>query len=206
MAGELRAYNKLGTRSAPIADWGDPVVEDENGFDVSLRQCHTALNEFNGRMAKAARKLAVPLLRFQRVVQNIPVLFEIVQLNRELLLDNAEAAVEAAVIEGDSLVAMQVLKSIGKHRGWTDKDGINERDTKIEIVYVEDWRQTHVTVDADSFETLPEPNSIESSNIHSTTSVTPYQQTEIQTDNEPAEITTSNQEPGSDPAAEPPSV
>lgn len=133
----LQAYK---TRDTQKYDWDDPIIEDLEGWDHSLREVHEALLANEGRMAQTASQLKVKLSLLGRVIQAVPALHEIVLLHREMLIDEAENTVRKAVISGDGLLAMAVLRSAGKHRGWGEKDNLVQADNKILIEYVNDWR------------------------------------------------------------------
>lgn len=124
--------------SKKTPDWPDVVlISIVRQKKVTLRDCHTALLLVKGRIAQAAVQLDVNLIEFTRLVEATPVLFEVAYLYRELLLDDAEATVAAAVKE-DPQLALEVLKRLGKRRGYGDRDV--QTPAKIQIEFVKDWR------------------------------------------------------------------
>lgn len=129
---------------ASLASWGQIMAVNREGRRLDLRRIYECLEQNDGRMAMTARELQLPFNELGRLIQAVPVLYELVLINRELLIDEAERVVRTAVRSGDATTALAVLKSIGKQRGWSDKDQSHLLSNKVELEYVRDWRAANV--------------------------------------------------------------
>lgn len=122
------------------AEWDDYVCENLEGWGVTLKDFFDCLRRNDGRMAMVAAELNVPLDDVGRAVKANTILRSTVQLYRELLVDEAEKAVLNAIRGGDSVAAMQTLRTLGKNRGWSERlDAASDEGQKVEVVYVSDW-------------------------------------------------------------------
>jgi hypothetical protein len=84
-----------------------------------------ALVQAGGVVAHAARTLGVNRRTISRWMQKDPALRELVEEQRELLVDEAENVIAQAVNAGDVKAAQFVLSRLGKNRGWSERREIS---------------------------------------------------------------------------------
>jgi hypothetical protein len=80
-----------------------------------------ALEKFAGNIAACARALKVTRSSVYGYIQSRPALVELLQDVREARLDNAESALERAIIAGEAWAVCFTLKTLGKERGYVER-------------------------------------------------------------------------------------
>ena len=88
---------------------------------LNKRNVEEALREMSGNIAAAARKLGVARLSIYRFIEKNPSLVDVVNDYRQAMADNAESALNRAVINGEAWAVCFTLKTIGKTRGYVER-------------------------------------------------------------------------------------
>jgi hypothetical protein len=87
---------------------------------LDAKQVAAKLTEAMGNIAAVARAFGVSRQAVAAFISRRPSLQAILQEARETMIDHAESAVFAAVLNGDLSAAKYVLSTVGKGRGWCD--------------------------------------------------------------------------------------
>ena len=90
---------------------------------LSVTVVSNALRQCFGNMAAAARTLGIDRTTIFRFVKKHPELTECIETMRETMLDNAETALNKAILSGESWAVCFYLKTQGRRRGYTTSTG-----------------------------------------------------------------------------------
>jgi hypothetical protein len=102
----------LHTQKAP-----EQSVQDRYTVD----QCGAALTDSMGNVAAAARGLHCDRSTLYDYIRRYPALAQIVTDARESLIDHAESALRAAVLERQGWAVCFTLKTLGRERGYVER-------------------------------------------------------------------------------------
>jgi phage terminase small subunit len=90
---------------------------------LSVTVVSQALKQCFGNMAAASRSLGIDRTTIFRFVKKHSDLIECVETMRETMLDNAETALNKAILAGESWAVCFFLKTQGRRRGYTTSTG-----------------------------------------------------------------------------------
>ena len=90
----------------------------------TLEEIGAALTRNDGRVYVTAKELGITARAIYDRMNNHPQLKEIVEDARGELVDLAESALKKKVLEGDTAAAIFVSKTLGKERGYTERQEI----------------------------------------------------------------------------------
>lgn len=88
---------------------------------VSRKILKQAIIEYKGQVATIARNFNMASNGLRQRIARDPELEELLQSQRELLIDKAENVLEAAIDKGELDAAKFALKTIGKNRGYVER-------------------------------------------------------------------------------------
>jgi len=111
------------------------------GVKFSNQQIVDAVSSVNGMVYLAARKLGCnPQTIYNRMAKS-PTIREAVDNARGELIDISEQKLRGSVMNGEPWAVAMVLKTLGKHRGYVERQEVTGADGgKLQIEYVNDWR------------------------------------------------------------------
>jgi hypothetical protein len=96
-----------------------------------------ALIKCNGLITYAAAELNCPIELVKKTIQRYKILRILVDQLRDGMIDAAEDTIMYRITEKrDSIAAMFLLKTIGKGRGWIEKEDRKAGDTADKPVYI----------------------------------------------------------------------
>lgn len=96
-----------------------------------------------GIKAVIARKLGCSRQTVDKYCKKHPTIREAIEQEREMLKDMAEGRLVKAVQDGEPWAVKYVLSTLGKDRGYVERQevaGTTGQPLKIEVEYVNDWR------------------------------------------------------------------
>ena len=100
-----------------------------------------ALRETHGNLSAAARFLNCSRNTIARYIELYPTVKAVADEERETLIDFAENQLFQQVKDGNITAIIFTLKTIGKHRGYVERQEVTGADGgKLQIEYVNDWR------------------------------------------------------------------
>jgi len=93
------------------------------GHYIKLRaeQVIPALQELDGNVYLAAKKLGVERGSLYRFVKKYPKIQEIINQARESMVDLGESKLKQAVLKGEAWAVCFTLKTLGKSRGYIEQ-------------------------------------------------------------------------------------
>jgi hypothetical protein len=104
-------------------------------------QIGDAIREKHGNISAAARYLGCSRNTIARYIDRYPTLKSVYEEERETLIDFAENQLFKQVQEGNITAIIFTLKTIGKSRGYVERQEVTGVDGgKVQIEYVNDWR------------------------------------------------------------------
>jgi hypothetical protein len=109
---------------------------------ISDAKIGEALRASGGAIVTAAEKLGYSRSQLWRRMEANPALSEIVQEERESLVDLAEAALKTAVVAGEAWAVCFCLKCLGKERGYIERQQVEHSggtDGKLVVVEDSNW-------------------------------------------------------------------
>jgi hypothetical protein len=108
-----------------------------------------ALRETNGLVSLAAKRVPCSITTINVRRKRVQAVEQVIQECRGELVDLGELALRKAVLSGEPWAVSLVLKTLGKDRGYVERQEITGRDgNELTIRYVNDWRDS--TADAAS--------------------------------------------------------
>ena len=108
-----------------------------------------ALRETNGLISLAAKRVPCSITTINVRRKRVQAVEQVIQECRGELVDLGELALRKAVLSGEPWAVGLVLKTLGKDRGYVERQEITGRDgNELTIRYVNDWRDS--TADAAS--------------------------------------------------------
>ena len=107
----------------------------------TANQMIEALREKHGNLSAAARFLNCSRNTISRYIEKYPTVKAVADEERETLIDFAENQLFKQVQEGNITAIIFTLKTIGKHRGYVERQEVTGANGgKVQIEYVNDWR------------------------------------------------------------------
>jgi hypothetical protein len=100
---------------------------------VSTKQIEAALLASHGLVAMAAASLGVSRSAIYARVERNQRLKEVVEQERESFVDLAEERLRMAVERGEAWAVALVIKTLGKKRGYTERQEIETTDVNVVI-------------------------------------------------------------------------
>ena len=91
---------------------------------TTLKQCKQALIEANGIVSQAARNLGITRNALNLRIMKYPALKAACEEAREYFIDKGESALVRAVENNEAWAISLLLKTLGKHRGYVEKQEI----------------------------------------------------------------------------------
>ncbi len=106
---------------------------------LKQKDIEKALRVAGGNVTGAADRLGVPRSTLYRRIKQSKRLQEVLEECREVLIDEAEAALTRRVRQGHMSAVTFVLKTLGKNRGYVERQeiehsGLHELVVKVHIV------------------------------------------------------------------------
>jgi len=106
-------------------------------LDLTVEACADALRERRGHITLAADKLGVKYETLRKRVDRSPTLQAIISEFQTRRVDNAELALDAAVLRGEPWAVALVLKTLGKGRGYVERQEVTGKDGGELVIRVE---------------------------------------------------------------------
>lgn len=109
----------------------------------SVVQIEDAIRKAAGNVTAAARGLGIGRTSLHARIAKSPELQRILQEERESLVDMAESALRAEVLDRNMTAVIWTLKASpeAKRRGWGERQEVTGVDgAPIQVEYVNDWR------------------------------------------------------------------
>lgn len=97
-----------------------PLPEESPHEQYTVDQCADALTDSLGNVAAAARALHCDRTTLYRYVNRHPRLAQIIADSRQALIDHAESALRAAVLDKQGWAVCFTLKTLGRDRGYVE--------------------------------------------------------------------------------------
>ena len=116
---------------------------------VKTQRIIDCLKETNGLVSLAAKRVPCSITTINVRRKRVQAVEQVIQECRGELVDLGELALRKAVLNGEPWAVGLVLKTLGKDRGYVERQEITGRDgNELTIRYVNDWRDS--TADAAS--------------------------------------------------------
>ena len=105
----------------------------------TAEQMADAIRESNGIMAVAARRLGCSRSTVSNYINRYATVKAAYEESRETLLDMTEGELFKQIKEGNTTAIIFTLKTIGKHRGYVERQEVTGRDGgKIRVTLTDD--------------------------------------------------------------------
>jgi hypothetical protein len=92
-----------------------------------------ALKSTNGLISLAARRLGCDPVTIYMRAKKVQAVQTIIDQAREELVDLAELSLRRKIVEGEGWAVMATLKTLGKKRGYVEKQEIEVSNTEIVV-------------------------------------------------------------------------
>ncbi|MBK9276526.1 MAG: hypothetical protein IPM49_18580 [Flavobacteriales bacterium] len=109
----------------------------------SVVQIEDAIRKAAGNVTAAARGLGIGRTSLHARIARSPALQQVLQEERESLVDMAESALRAEVLDRNMTAVIWTLKASpeAKRRGWGERQEVTGVDgAPIQVEYINDWR------------------------------------------------------------------
>lgn len=109
----------------------------------SVVQIEDAIRKAAGNVTAAARGLGINRTSLHARIARSPALQQVLQEERESLVDMAESALRAEVLDRNMTAVIWTLKASpeAKRRGWGERQEVTGADgAPIQVEYINDWR------------------------------------------------------------------
>ena len=93
-----------------------------------------ALRDADGLISVAAKRLGCSTSTIYRRAERVPTVRQVIDDARSELVDKAEAALRAAVENGAPWAVALVLRTLGKGRGYVERQELATTETVAEVV------------------------------------------------------------------------
>jgi len=100
------------------------------GYKFTNKSIIDAVNSVNGMVYLAARKIGCNPQTIYNRMKKVPAIREAVENARGELVDIAEQKLRTAVINGEPWSVAMVLKTLGKSRGYVERQEVTGADGK----------------------------------------------------------------------------
>ena len=107
------------------------------GRKITNDQIVEKLKEAKGNMTLAARMLGCTRQLVWKRARSVQKIQDALDESREVAVDHAESALQRAVLEGDFRAIAFTLKTIGKDRGYIERQEL-EHSGNIEVQIIDD--------------------------------------------------------------------
>jgi hypothetical protein len=107
--------------TAPHSLHAEKAPEQSPQDQYTIQQCGEALTDSLGNVAAAARALHCDRSTLYDYIHRYPALARITTDAREALIDHAESALRAAVLEKQGWAVCFTLKTLGRDRGYIER-------------------------------------------------------------------------------------
>jgi predicted DNA-binding protein YlxM (UPF0122 family) len=108
---------------------------------LAVKPLYDAIYQKDGNISEIARAFGVSRSTVYRKIEKHDSLQEALADARESFIDFAESKLRTEVKKGNITAIIFTLKTLGKHRGYVERQEITGKDGgKLEIEYVNDWR------------------------------------------------------------------
>ena len=88
---------------------------------IPIKQVQKALIDSCGIVSQAAKNLGIERSGLTKRIKNHKILQQTLEEAREVFLDKGESALKTAVENGEHWAVSLLLKTLGKHRGYVEK-------------------------------------------------------------------------------------
>lgn len=106
---------------------------------LTIKQITHALRAKSGNVTEAAQGLGITRYGLQKRIARSDELRQLVQDEREAIVDMAESAIRGKIREGDTASIIYTLKTQGGARGWSEQYQLKHSgETVLRIVYGDD--------------------------------------------------------------------
>ncbi len=112
------------------------------GRRYTIDEIADALKATNGLVSLAAKRLGCAASTIYKRLQKSPTLREVQRQARAELVDLAEAKLRQAILDGQPWAIGLVLKTLGKERGYTERQELALAGGDVEVELV--WRSAKV--------------------------------------------------------------
>jgi hypothetical protein len=92
----------------------------------------------DGLVTLAAKRLSMSFQALYKAVKRHPELQRVIDEANEQIVDLAEHSLKKKILSGDIAAIIFTLKTRGKSRGWVERQEIDMRPTRYDIVIPED--------------------------------------------------------------------
>lgn len=109
----------------------------------SVVQIEDAIRKAAGNVTAAARGLGINRTSLHARIARSPALQQVLQEEREALVDMAESALRAEVLDRNMTAVIWTLKASpeAKRRGWGERQEVTGANgAPIQVEYINDWR------------------------------------------------------------------
>ena len=96
----------------------------------TAKELTKALQKTHGNIAAAAREVGCSRNTLKRYIEKYPTIAEVFEEERETLIDFAENQLFQQVKEGNITAIIFTLKTIGKHRGYVERQEVTGAEGK----------------------------------------------------------------------------
>ena len=102
---------------------------------TTIKQCRDAIIAAHGIISQAARNLGITRDALVKRIATHQILKDAVETGREIIIDKAEGTLVLAIEGGEAWATSLALKTIGKHRGYVERQELDiEGDLNINVV------------------------------------------------------------------------
>lgn len=129
------------TRSFPKSKKADSNITGTN-LEYSTVSIIEALEQTGGLVSLAAKKLGCSTQTIVSRAKKEPEIQEAINTSREAIVDHAELALKAAVLDREPWAVQFVLRTLGRTRGYVEKSEVEENSNVTIRVEYGDSQQT----------------------------------------------------------------
>jgi hypothetical protein len=116
---------------------------------LTIDEIADAIRSEHGMITRAAAKLNVSRISINKRVKRSQELQAVLQDAREGVLDDAETGLWIAIQNHEAWAIAFTLRTIGRHRGYVERQeiaGADGNELRVQIEYVNDWRSHSVAL------------------------------------------------------------
>lgn len=105
-----------------------------NGVKANVEKIAAALKASMGNISMAARSLKCERGWLSKKIHKTPALKQLLDDQRESMVDNAESALNRAIIQGEAWAVCFGLKTQGRNRGYSERWEMEELRKELEAI------------------------------------------------------------------------
>ncbi len=109
---------------------GDKSKQPRPGVPLDKQEIERLLRHYHGNLSRTADKLGTTRYALRRLIDNDPHLQQVLQETRERFIDELEETSWHKALQGDTVMSLFLLKTIGKERGY-EQDSNKDRGHAI---------------------------------------------------------------------------